>query len=251
MKAWALIPARGGSKSIPRKNLVQLNGVPLIDYGVAAAKASGCFTRIVCSTDDAGIAAHCEALSIEIDHRPAHLAGDEAKIDDVARDFLERALTRPDVLFLVQPTSPFLLPSHVRGLVQAFADDPKAMSAHTVAGCPHNQHAWNQREWIDGRARFLFAAERAKARNKQEKPKLFVFGNLIAAKTAALLAGAGFYASPCAVREILHPYDFDLDVPGDIAIAEALISGGCVELPHMIQFRPRTIPFPAKQAGVI
>lgn len=251
MKAWALIPARGGSKSIPGKNLVMLNGVPMLDYGAKAAMAAGCFARVVCSTDDQAIAARCEVLGVEVDRRPAHLAGDAARVDDVGREFLERASGRPDVLFLVQPTSPFLLASHVRLLLDAFAADPGVMSAHTVAACPHNHHAWNQREIVDGRALFPFVEERAKARNKQEKPKHFVFGNLIAARTAALLEGRGFYAPPAAVREIPAPYDFDLDGPGDIAVAEALITKGCVELPHMAQSRPRAVQPAVKRVGAI
>ena len=68
---WAVVPARGGSKSIPRKNLLTLDGRPLLDYCVRAAQASRRFVRIFCSTDDSVIAARAHELGIEVDARPA------------------------------------------------------------------------------------------------------------------------------------------------------------------------------------
>lgn len=233
--AWAIIPARGGSKSIPRKNLTLVAGVPLLDYSARAAIESNAFARIFCSTDDDAIAARARTLGIEVSPRPAIFASDDAKVDAAARDLLEREIgsSRPDVVALIQPTSPFLLPEHIHALMHKLAVDPKARSAHTVALCTHNCHAWNQRELVDGRVRFPFKDERAKARNKQEKPPLYIFGNLIMARTDAILDGSGFYAEPCAAFVIPRPYDFDLDVAEDISIAEALIRSRCVKLPHM------------------
>jgi len=235
LKTWAVIPARGGSKSIPGKNLVPVAGVPLLDYGVRAAQVFGQFQRIICSTDDDGIADRAKALGVDVAHRPSALATDEARVDDAVRDLLESEGNGepPDVVVLIQPTSPFLLPQHIAQLVAALAADPNARSAHTIAPCSHNNHAWNCRENVGGYARFLFPEERLRARNKQEKPKLFVFGNLIAALSDALINGEGFYAEPGAVVVIDRPYEFDLDGPEDIAIAEALIARGCVHLPHM------------------
>jgi CMP-N-acetylneuraminic acid synthetase len=242
--AWALVPARGGSKSIPGKNLVAVAGVPLLDYGVRAAQASGRLARIVCSTDDDAIARRAEALGIEVDRRPAHLGTDAAAVADVARDFLARR-GAPDVLVLVQPTSPFLLPEHVAALLDAMAADPAARSGQTVTPCPHNHHAWNQREVAGGRVRFKFAAERAAAYNKQTKPRHFVFGNLVAARSAALLDGEAFFAEPSVAVEIPTPYDFDLDAPGDVAVAGALVRAGVVHLPHM-----STLHVPVPQSEV-
>lgn len=234
MTVWALVPARGGSKSIPLKNLVRLAGVPLLDYGVRAAQASGCVDRIICSTDNGGIAARAGELGIGVDRRPIHLATDEAPVADVAREFLGRH-GAPDLLLLVQPTSPFLLPAHVQALVRAMAGDPAAGSGQTVTLCPHNHHAWNQREVTGGHVRFKFAVERAAGYNKQSKPKLHVFGNLVGVRPAALLGGQGFFAEPSVAIEIPAPYDFDLDGPEDLAVAEALIRSGSVQLPHMTE----------------
>jgi len=238
MKVWALVPARGGSKSIPLKNLLPLAGRPLLDYVVRAGQASGVLSRIICSTDNDRIADRARGLGIEIDRRPAAFASDDAKVDDVARDFLvrERAAGRPlsDAVALLQPTSPFLQPQDIRDLLSFLAERPTAASAHNVHAVPHNLHVWNQRFVGDnGEVIFPFEAERQQARNKQKKPMLYAFGNLIAARTEALLAGAGFYAKPSYALPIAAPFAFDLDRQSDIAAAEAMIMGGLVRLDHL------------------
>ena len=119
MTIWAFVPARGGSKSIPLKNLVPVAGVPLLNYGVRAVQASGRISRIICSTDHDDIAVCARELGIEVDCRPRHLATDDAAVADVAREFLARKGS-PDILVLVQPTSPFLLPEHVQALLSGW-----------------------------------------------------------------------------------------------------------------------------------
>ena len=140
----------------------------------------------------------------------------------------------PDVLVLIQPTSPFVLPRHFEDILKLFADDPNMQSAHNVAGVTHNSHAWNQRQ-IDGHGAvtFLFAKERKTASTKQQKPKLLIFGNVIAARSATLLRGDGFYVDPCRAIVIDSPYNFDLDGPGDLPLAEALLAREVIVLSHM------------------
>jgi CMP-N-acetylneuraminic acid synthetase len=238
MIAWGMVPARGGSKSIPLKNLLPLAGRPLLDYVVRAGQASGVMTRLICSTDDTRIAARAHSLGIEVDIRPATLASDDAKVDDVARDFLERAKGRgeglPDAVLLLQPTSPFLRPGDIRDLLALMDARPSARSVHNVYRVPHNLHAWNQRLGDEsGLVHFPFEAERSRARNKQQKPIYNAFGNLIATRTESLLAGEGFYAKPSYCTSIEPSYAFDLDQQSDIAVAEALIAAKIVNLEHL------------------
>jgi CMP-N-acetylneuraminic acid synthetase len=231
MRVWAVVPARGGSKTIPLKNLVTLGGRPLLDYGIRAAQAWGGCERILCSTEDARIADRARFLGAEVDARPPELSEDMSPVADVVADILARH-GRPDLVVLVQPTSPFLLPAHIGALVDAMAADPEARSGQTLAPCPHNHHAWNQREVEGGRARFRFQ-ERLRAYNKQLKPKAWVFGNLVATRPDAVLAGDGLFADPSAAVPIEPPYDFDVDGPADLLVAEALLSSGRLPLAHM------------------
>jgi CMP-N-acetylneuraminic acid synthetase len=214
------------------KNLIPLAGKPLLDYAVRAVQATGLVSRIICSTDHDGIAERAKQLGLEVDPRPGFLATDDAPVAAVAIELLER-LGSPDILILVQPTSPFVLPEHVRLLLEAMTKDPEARSGQTVTLCPHNHHAWNQREIENGRVRFRFQAERLAAYNKQSKPKLFVFGNLVAVRPSSLLKGEGLFAEPSVAVEIRPPYDFDVDVAEDVRVAEALLIAGVVQLPHL------------------
>lgn len=236
VEAWILVPARGGSKSIPRKNLVELENRPLIEYGIRAAQAARRPTRIFCSTDDSGIADCARTLGCDISERPPELSTDDAKVDRVAQAFVEGFPTpdRPDVVVLVQPTSPFVLPRHIDDLIAAFDTWPDAASIHNAVPVSHNSHAWNQRTiGDDGRVRFLMAEERRRSRNKQEKPALHIFGNLVGARTSALLAGEGFYAEPVYAVDIDAKWAFDLDGPEDIEIGRLLLASGYVQLDHL------------------
>ncbi len=239
MRIWAFVPARGGSKSIPRKNLVSIADIPLIDYGVRAAQASGLFEHIVCSTDDEGIAGRAQTLGIAVDPRPAALTGDDIAVDEVVREFLERQPvdTAPDLLCLLQPTSPFLLPEHIGALLEAMTADPKANSGQTVAPLPHNHHAWNQRSFANGLVRFKFLEQRRAAYNKQRKESLFAFGNLVAARAQTILDGKGFFAEPSVGVTIAWPYNLDIDTEHDVKLAEAILAADLVVLPHMAKAR--------------
>jgi hypothetical protein len=137
------------------------------------------------------------------------------------------------VLVLLQPTSPFLLPQHVAAVLDALGGDPRALSAQTVVPCPHNHHAWNQRTVEGGYVRFRFPEERARAFNKQSKPPLFLFGNVLAVRARGVLEGGGLFAEPSLAVEIAPPFDLDVDGPGDLALADLLVRSGSIDLPHL------------------
>jgi CMP-N,N'-diacetyllegionaminic acid synthase len=238
MRIWGLVPARGGSKSIPLKNLAVLGGRPLIDYVVLAAKAWGGCERLICSTDAEPIAKRMADSGVEVDVRPEPLARDETAVADVARDFIARRASvgrGPDWLLLLQPTSPFVLPRHLDALVASMRASKDASSAQTVVTVPHNHHAWNQRVMDGARVRFALPELRARAHNKQLKPRHYVFGNLVAVKVSALMAGGDFFCEPSLGVEIERPYDLDVDDRSDLAIAEALLSWRLVRLDHLSQ----------------
>src|SRR5438067_1066409 len=117
MEVVALIPARGGSKAIPRKNVAPLGGRPLLAWSVDAARESRAVTRTVVSTDDEEIAAAARGLGAEVLDRPVALAADETPMRDVIEHALAE-LARPDVLVLLQPTSPLRRARHVDEAVE-------------------------------------------------------------------------------------------------------------------------------------
>lgn len=108
-RSLAIIPARGGSKGVPRKNIRLVAGRPLIAYTIEAAKASRCLTRFVISTEDVEIAAVARSLGCEVVERPVELAYDDTPMVPVVQHALahvERNGDYFDYIVVLQPTSP-------------------------------------------------------------------------------------------------------------------------------------------------
>ena len=120
----AVIPARGGSKGVPGKNLARIGGVPLVARAVRAALDAG-IADVRVSTDDHAIAAAAAGAGARVIERPAELAGDTASSEDAllhALDVLEAEGVRPTALAFLQATSPFLEPAALRRAVDRVVD---------------------------------------------------------------------------------------------------------------------------------
>ena len=120
----ALIPARGGSKGIPRKNVRDLHGMPLISYSIKAAKGSKYIDRVVVTTDDAEIADVSKRFGADVPFmRPDELAADTSKTIDCvvhARDWFSEHGFPCDVIVLLQPTSPLRTCADIDSALECF-----------------------------------------------------------------------------------------------------------------------------------
>ena len=114
----AVIPARGGSRGVPGKNLRPVGGVSLVARAVAAAQASTVVDAVFVSTDDAGIQDAALAAGAQVIVRPAELAGDTASSESALLHALDSMPVQPEVLVLVQATSPFIDPADLDGAVE-------------------------------------------------------------------------------------------------------------------------------------
>lgn len=136
----ALIPARGGSKAIPRKNLVMCGGKPLIAHTIDAALNASSLSRIIVSTDDSEIARVSLDRGIDVPFtRPAELAQDDTPIIAVLvhlLDWLLRYDKEPDAIVLLQPTSPLRRADHIDEAVGIFFRT-NASSVVSVVEVPH------------------------------------------------------------------------------------------------------------------
>ncbi|MCM3779833.1 acylneuraminate cytidylyltransferase [Microbacterium hydrocarbonoxydans] len=122
----AIIPARGGSKGVPRKNVQRVGGVPLIERAVRAALAAEGIDLVAVSTDDAEIAAVASAAGAVIVRRPDELSGDAASSESAilhALDEIEAAGERVEVVAFLQATSPFIPAGALAGAVRDIKDD--------------------------------------------------------------------------------------------------------------------------------
>lgn len=120
-KILAIIPARGGSKGIPEKNIKVLRGKPLIHYNIKAALESNLVTRVVVSTDDESIAKASRDSGAEVIMRPESISGDKASSEDalihVLNELKQKENYVPDVVVFLQCTSPLTLSEDIDGTV--------------------------------------------------------------------------------------------------------------------------------------
>ncbi|MEU7433257.1 acylneuraminate cytidylyltransferase [Streptomyces sioyaensis] len=143
----AVIPARGGSKGVPAKNLAAVGGVPLVARAVRECRAARLVTDVVVSTDDAGIAAAARGAGAVVVRRPGDIAGDTATSEAAvlhAMDAYEAEQgTTVDAVLLVQCTSPFIVREDIDGVAAAVVE-AGADSALTVA--PFHGFVWRDAE---------------------------------------------------------------------------------------------------------
>lgn len=231
-ESWALIPARGGSKSIPLKNLARLNDVPLIDYAIGVARRTGKIGRIICSTDSGEIGSHCRDLGVEVDERPAELAGDNVATVDVLLEFVRRKArdgsTLPEYLVLLEPTSPFVSPEDINECIDRLNADAAADSAQTVTQVSSNSHTYNQRYHDANGSHFLCPQERKVCVNKQSKPRFYIHGNIRVMRIQSLLRTRSIFGTRSLPVEIPKIRAMDVDSQEDLLLAEAIIASGLV-----------------------
>ncbi len=125
-RSLVVIPARGGSKRLRRKNLLDLAGKPLVAHTIEAALKSACFGRVLVSSDDAEIRSVAENYDgVEVDARDDGLAGDQIKVVDVIEELCRRETVRRDfdVIAMMLPTAPFRRIADIQAGYAALTDD--------------------------------------------------------------------------------------------------------------------------------
>ena len=218
-----VIPARGGSKGVPGKNLAPVGGEPLVARAVQASVRAHRTTRVVVSTDDVRIMTAAGAAGAQVVRRPADIAGDTSSSESAVLHVLDELArtegTDPDVVVLVQCTSPFLTPEEIDGVVAAVLDDG-ADSALTAA--PFHGFLWR----ADGRgtpSSHGVNHDHAHRPRRQDRPEdLLETGAAYAMRTAGFrAAGHRFFGSVALVRTDPARV-LEIDEPDDLARARAL-----------------------------
>jgi CMP-N-acetylneuraminic acid synthetase len=151
----AVIPARGGSKGIPRKNLVRLGGRPLIAYTIEAARRARLVDAVLVTTDSPEIARAARRLGAEIPfRRPRALAGDAVSVVEAARHavrWLAEQGRKPEIVVLLQPTSPLRSAARIDEAVRLL----RRRRADTVVSVREPEtHPWQCVRFAKGRMRF-------------------------------------------------------------------------------------------------
>jgi len=233
---WCVIPARGGSKALPRKNIAQLGGMPLISYTIRAARQASRVDRVIVTTDDEEIAAVARRCGAEVPFlRPAELALDESPtlpaIQHAVRSMEDLCGEQPALVTLIQPTSPFTRADQVDAATALLARHPDADAVTTVLEVDHVNHPFNVRQ-VDGSGfiRFMMEEEHYKYPTRQSKPAFYRFGNLYVTRYATLMQDDSLFGDRCLPLVVDLPSCFDINDASDLAIAECMLRAGVVQM---------------------
>lgn len=232
----AIIPARGGSKSIPKKNIKFLNGIPLLAYSIAAAERSKLVDRIIVSTDDEVIADLAKEWGAEVPFlRPKELAGDTTTdfpvIEHAVRWLEANEDYRADVVVQLRPTSPLRPSGLVDEAIQKLLENPLADSVRTIT--PSGENPYKMWEIENGQLQPLLHSSFHEAYNmpRQELPATYWqtgHVEVIRFKTIVKKQSlTGDLILPCIVP---HEYAVDLDNLQQWGFAEHLLERGGVEI---------------------
>lgn len=221
----ALVPARGGSKSVPYKNLHPLGGRPLLAWPIETALATPEIDEVFVSTDDARIAAAARELGADLHRRPPELAGDSALVVDTIRHFVrERAAVgkQVDILVLLEATSPFRPAGLVSRCLRRLADE-NLDSIATFNEAPLNpERCWRV---VDGLPQpFLEGAVPWKPR-QQLTPAYALNGAVYAFRPAALPDdGPSILFGRFGAEIVDAEAVIDIDTHKDFVIANAILA---------------------------
>lgn len=231
-RVLAIIPARGGSKGLPGKNIKDLNGKPLIAWTIDAAEKSKYIDKVVVSTDDAGIANIAKKYGAEVPFvRPKHLASDKAKMIDVVLhcvDFFRKAGEFYDNVILLQATSPLRSTDDIDEAIRYFAKK-NAQAVISVVECEHSPLFAGTLPRSNSMAKFI--PKNIMNKNRQQLGGYYrLNGAIYIAKVKYLLRRKNFLGSNAYAYIMPKERSIDIDNAMDFEFAKFSMlhmSGGC------------------------
>lgn len=229
----AIIPARGGSKGIPRKNLTPYLGRPLVAHSISHGLAAMTVQRVVVSTDDDEIAAVARAAGAEVPFmRPAELAGDEVLdwpvFHHVLTELDRREGYRPDLVVHLRPTTPHREPAWIDEAVELLWSRPEADSVRSVS--PPDQHPYRIFR-IDehGMLEPVMKHEHPTPYllRRQDLPTMYHYNCVLDVTRASTIEKLRSMTGAAMLPYVMRRDDVvDIDAPRDLVIAEALFGRG-------------------------
>jgi CMP-N-acetylneuraminic acid synthetase len=226
MTVLGIIPARGGSKRFPGKNLAILVGKPLIAHTIEAARDSKVFDRVVVSTEDEAIARVALDWGIEVVRRPVSLATDDALLGPVCRHALleveRRDGCRYEIEVLLQPTSPLRTAAHICAGTEILR---RQDCDSVISVRPSLERLHRARIIVNGELRFLSSLERFGAILRPEDlPQIYYpNGALYITHRAILLERGAVYGDRIAPLIMSQEESIDIDTPLDLRQAKAVL----------------------------
>ncbi|MDX6769788.1 MAG: N-acetylneuraminate synthase [Elusimicrobiota bacterium] len=224
MKILGLIPARGGSKGVPGKNIKPLGGVPLLGRAILSAREAGVCDRLWVSTDDAAIAAVAEEYGVKVPWlRPPELAQDGSALVDATLHLLDKLAQdegyKPDAVLVLQPTSPFRSAQTILKAVELF----RSTGESVVSVTPSRFHPhWCYLVEKDGRLTSFIDGLGTPAPRQQLPEAYALDGSVFMVSVDTLRKTKTFHAQPRRAIVVSSEEAADVDTPYDWAVVSGL-----------------------------
>jgi len=219
----AIIPARGSSKGLPRKNIRKIYGKPLIAYSIEAATECPGIRHCIVSTEDSEIKQVSLDYGVEVVDRPLELATDSAQTNVVVRHVLETLLQEnnlPEYFALLQPTSPLRTAGHIQSCIDAFFNS-NAACAMSVTETEH--HPYKNFTMENAYLEPLFDAESVEKR-RQDLPTIFrPNGAIFLMSSNLFLSKNVFFVQPALPYLMDQEASIDIDNMFDLLLAEFIV----------------------------
>lgn len=217
-----IIPARGGSKRLPRKNIREVHGKPLLGHAVDSAKASGVFSEVIVSSDDSAILEVGREHGATVEERPGHLATDRATVVDVCEHLVNELETRgwsvPSFGVLLT-TNPLRTADQVREAWDLFVAEG---ANYVVSLVPYDDPPQNALWAPEGYVEPYWGPEEGD--QSQLLETLYTHdGGVVFCRTEAFLEERTFFGSECVPYYIERDKSVDIDRPIDLEWAEFLM----------------------------
>jgi CMP-N-acetylneuraminic acid synthetase len=232
-----IIPARGGSKGLPGKNIKPLLGKPLIAWTIEHAKASQYIDHVVVSTDDEEIAKISQEYHAEVPFlRPAELANDSAPMLDVivhALNYFQENNRLFDIIVLLEPTSPLRKKGDVDKAIRLLIDHENTADSLVSVGEIHLESPYISKVITDGTDGYVkpFVKEEAHITRRQQLSSVyFPYGVVYASKTAALRQQGTFYQDRTIPYIIERWQNYEIDDIYDFLCIEAIFKDKLEEI---------------------
>lgn len=227
----AVVPARGGSKGIPGKNLAPVGGVPLVVRAIRAARAAASVDRVVVSTDDDAIAAAARDAGAEVVERPVEIAGDTASSELALLHVLDQLAligAEPELTLFIQATSPFIDPADLDRAVERVA---RGEADAVFSAVPSHAFLWR----AAGEASDVAVSAPAttlvggvnhdaahRARRQDRAPEFRETGAFYVLRTEGFRAAGHRFFGRVGVHPVPEAHALEIDTPEELALAEAL-----------------------------
>ncbi len=222
MNTLGIIPARGGSKGVPRKNVRYVCGKPLIGWTIEAALEADCVDRVMVSTDDPEIDEVSRDFGAETIQRPIEISGDRASSESALLHVLRQLQAEedftPQVTVFLQCTAPLMLPEDIDGTVQTLLNS-EADTALAVT----DFHYFLWERTTDGDARGINHDKSVRLLRQEQRPQFVETGAVYAMDTEGFLQHEHRFFGKTVLYRIPGERRWEIDEPVDMEIAEVML----------------------------